>query len=463
MNAPPVLLGDDEMQRFIRDGYIELHPEFPCGFHAEICSKLDSLFSEWGNPYNNVLPCLPELADVFSHPVVDGALCSILGHDYYLHLHRHVHDWHPGSDAQSLHKDSLCNSRNAVDENRRHHRTRWAMAFYYPQDTPLEMGPTAIFPRSQYLNGDRPEGVEEIPLTGKPGSVIIVHYDLLHKATRHAADALRYMVKFLFTRMTEPEVPSWDCLGGAWIDEEDPQNCIWRHVWDWHCGTTNGSPRGIGSSVADLAGRLGSKAEVEALQASYELGLRGEEAVPVLLDALRSPSEDVRRNAAYAFTGMGATEASILMDTAADTPADVRARLYDVLGDMGLCAEPAVGGLISALEDDCDDARSRAAEALGTAGQRCDGLAAPLAERLEKDRNEEVRRNAALSLSRLGPRARGSERALEKGTRDESHYVRGYSVNALDRMETRESRDVLVRQLQTVRWDWDTPGRRTRA
>ena len=81
--------------------------------------------------------------------MVHGALHSILGPDYYLHLHRHVHDNPPGSKGQNLHKDSLYNSRYAVDEKRRHHRTRWLMLFYYPQDTPVELGPTAILPRSQ--------------------------------------------------------------------------------------------------------------------------------------------------------------------------------------------------------------------------------------------------------------------------------------------------------------------------
>ena len=38
-----------------------------------------------------------------------------------------------------MHQDSYEN-----DQNVRHHRTRWAMAFYYPQDVPRELGPTAV-------------------------------------------------------------------------------------------------------------------------------------------------------------------------------------------------------------------------------------------------------------------------------------------------------------------------------
>src|SRR5436190_20111962 len=151
------------MRRFIIDGYLVLQPDFPAGFHEKTYHQIEEVVAG-GNPRNNLLPRVPGLQQVFDHPVVHGALWSILGPDYYLHLHRHVHDNPPGSKGQNLHKDSLYNSRFAVDDKRRHHHTRWAMLFYYPQDTPLELGPTAIMPRSRYLNTQPPPGGEELPL-----------------------------------------------------------------------------------------------------------------------------------------------------------------------------------------------------------------------------------------------------------------------------------------------------------
>ena len=139
MTASPLLLDDAAMRRFITDGYVVLRPEFPREFHDRIYHQIESVLAEGNNPRNNLLPRVPELTQVFDHPEVHGAMQSILGPDYYLHLHRHVHDNQPGSKGQSLHKDSLYNSRWAVDEKRRHHHTRWAMLFYYPQDTPVEL------------------------------------------------------------------------------------------------------------------------------------------------------------------------------------------------------------------------------------------------------------------------------------------------------------------------------------
>ena len=89
--------------------------------------------------------------------------------------------------------------------NVRHHRSRWAMAFYYPQDVTMEMGPTAILPASQYYDSaEQAHRRAELPLCGSSGTVTVVHYDLWHRAMANVSDRHRYMVKFLFTRMSEP-------------------------------------------------------------------------------------------------------------------------------------------------------------------------------------------------------------------------------------------------------------------
>ena len=430
-----------------------LRPDFSGAFHERVYEQLAKVIANGGNPGNNVLPRVPELQQVLDHPKVHGALHSILGPDYYLHLHRHVHDNHPGSKGQNLHKDSLYNSRYAVDEKRRHHRTRWLMLFYYPQDTPLELGPTAILPRSQYLNVQRPEGVEEVPLCGEAGTVVLVHYDLLHRGTPNTADKTRYMAKFLFTRMTEPDSPAWDHRDPAWIPTNDPQDAIWRHLWNWHRGAADSREPTTALSVSALSDRLREEAEIVGLSAAYELGARGTEAVPALIDALHEEAEAVPRNAAYAFNRIGPLAVPALLEAARNEDARVRARVLDILGDMGPVAADAVPHLIDRLEDDAEDPRRRAAEALGTAGQGSSHLAGPLGELLRNDPSGEVRRNAALSLARLGPNAAAAVPALAQGMMDDNHYVRGFSVYALSRIGTPEATQALVKHLQTMRWD----------
>jgi hypothetical protein len=57
----------------------------------------------------------------------------------------------------------MYNSRFAVDARRRQHRTRMCMLMYFPQDTPLALGPTAIMPRSQFLLHAPPGGADSNP------------------------------------------------------------------------------------------------------------------------------------------------------------------------------------------------------------------------------------------------------------------------------------------------------------
>ena len=154
------LLNDDHVQSFLRDGYIVVDADMPAGFHAQIYRQVDDLFKTEGNPGNNILPCVPDLHEVLARPAVAGALMSLLGPNYLLHPHRHCHHNVPGSKEQLMHQDSY-----EADQNVRHHRLRWLMALYYPQDVDGQIGPSSIVPRTQYLTAEDQHGSpDELPL-----------------------------------------------------------------------------------------------------------------------------------------------------------------------------------------------------------------------------------------------------------------------------------------------------------
>jgi ectoine hydroxylase-related dioxygenase (phytanoyl-CoA dioxygenase family) len=49
------------------------------------------------------------------------------------------------------------------------------------------------------------------------GSVVLMHYDLLHRASANVSkDKRRFMFKFQFVRMSYPSAPSWDCQDRIW-------------------------------------------------------------------------------------------------------------------------------------------------------------------------------------------------------------------------------------------------------
>ncbi len=448
---PVQLLDDQAMQKFIREGYISVKVDFPKNFHNALYKDTEELFASVGNPGNNLLPRLPKIQRIFDHPAVHGALISILGPDYYLHPHRHCHENLPNSNEQGMHKDSLHNSRFAVDDHHRHHHTRWAMAFYYPQNSPVEIGPTAIWPGSQYYNTHPPfDKADELALTGEAGTVAIVHYDVFHRKMLNSSDKNRYMMKFLFTRMSEPIKPSWDYKGLDWTVSNNPQEQIWQHLWNWHLGEQNSHQSVIEPSI-ELSRRLGSDQEATAVNAAYKLGHLGKSGLDSLVEATISENEVACRNAMYGFSTSGILATPLLTKLLDHKEAKVRARVADTLGDLGLKAKSALPTLFEKLTDDNEKVRHHVAEALGTIASDSQVAVEPLIQPLT-DKNDLVRRNAALSLARIGQHNSPAIPALTEALNDSNHFVRAFSIQALERNQTEEAMTVLLDHLRTVRW-----------
>jgi ectoine hydroxylase-related dioxygenase (phytanoyl-CoA dioxygenase family) len=98
----------------------------------------------------------------------------------------------------------------------RHHQLKTVLAMYYPQDITADMGPTVLMPGSHFRNAptDRMATYanlrDQVVVTAKAGTVAITHYDIWHAASRNSSQKTRYMLKFLFNRMSEPAAPSWN-------------------------------------------------------------------------------------------------------------------------------------------------------------------------------------------------------------------------------------------------------------
>lgn len=199
-----VLLNDEQVMDFIIQGYFMAQTNLPAGFHAAIDGRLSELKE---NPGNGILDAVTELHRVFQDPLVRGALVSLLGPDMEMSEHRHWHTIPPGRGSQGWHQDGL---------NQRHHQTRVVLALYYPHDVTIEMGPTVIVPGTHLRNcpTDRMASYANIRgqkvLTVQAGAVAITHYDLWHAGSRNRSGRTRHMLKFLFSRKSEPDFPNWN-------------------------------------------------------------------------------------------------------------------------------------------------------------------------------------------------------------------------------------------------------------
>ena len=443
------LLSDAQLRYFIVNGFVTVTTQLPVQFHDAVYEKTVTVFDKEGNPGNNLLPRIPEIQKIFDDPNVSGALTSLLGPDYYMQPHRHPHYNPPGSGGQGMHQDG---------GKRWSHHTRRLLVFYYPQDTPVELGPTGVVPMSHYYSTREGAGVSpEQPIVGKAGTVAFANYDLWHRAMPNSSQKRRYMMKFLYARMSEPEAPTWANRETAWangtpVGPPEHQE-MFRHLWHWHRGVEdNGTHKtSNGESLSGLISALNSTTESTGLQAAYAVPQFGEKAVPALVRCLQDEPEMIRRNACYALNAVGTPAVEALREALTDSCEYVRDNAAEALGDLGNKAKSAVPALVEVLTDESGSVRSHTIEALGTTSQSS-SIAVPGLVKALADENDGIRRNAVFALARLGENAADAVDGLGNVLFDRNRYVRGDAVHALYRIGTPEAKAVLLHHLETTRW-----------
>ncbi len=468
------LLNPGEIRDFIVNGYIQIQADFPTDLHGSIYQQIEEVLAKEGNPGNNLLPRIPDIQRVFEHPKVCGALTSLLGPDYLMHPHRYCHLNSPGSDGQTWHKDDY-----VFDQKVRHHRFRWVMAFYYPQDTTEDMGPTGVLPGKQYYNTvsdtNPTQSTEQAKaLCGEAGTVTIVNFDSWHRAIANRSDKKRYMLKFQFTRMGEPSQPLQGNGSTNWQSADDDRHQgLSRHVWNWLSQSNGEDSMHIASdengSMSQLIAGLQDTNESVRLNSAYALGGMGESVVPALMRALRAEAEvlaekNVAKTAAnpqggnpaelyssQALTEVGQSSVPALISALADASWPTRAAAADTLGNLGSLAEEAVPGLIQGLRDESSWVRRNAAEALGTVAAPAEDIAPALIQ-VSSDSEMLVRLNAVMALAKIGQSTDGIVPTLAGRLSDEDRYVRFYAAAVLRQIGTPEAQNALWDDLLTSRW-----------
>ncbi len=293
---------------------------------------------------------------------------------------------------------------------------------------------------------------DELALVGEAGTVAIVNFDIFHRQMCNHSEKTRYMMKFLFARMSEPTRPSWNYQGAKWQESDDLQELTWRYLWHWHLGEQNGEGWDTPSeTIVELTDLLGSDQEVVGIQAAYKLGNLDQKGLEPLIEATTGNDPVTCRNAIYGFIRMGQLAVPTLVDLLSYDRADIRARAADTLCDLGLKARSSLPALIECLGDQNDQARYHTAGAIGTVAPDQGVAIEPLAKAL-KDEVDLVRRNAALSLARIGQQATQAVSALTEALTDSDHLVRAFSVQALERNGTPQAMAALLDHLRVARW-----------
>ena len=471
----PIALTDEQLTHFVAAGYLPLESSLPASYHRLIFERFNEIQQSYGHFGNNLLPLVPELGELFDDPVVKGALQTVLGKEYSMHPHRALHANPPGSPEQSFHKDSYWGYVRRV----RNHRPWWVMIMYFPQSTPVRKGPTAVMRGSQHLNQHPGSYCKPASISGKAGSLVLIHYDIWHRKMLNQTDLNRYMFKFEFTRLNPPVA----CDRGPWQpltrNIKPDLTPVWKSVWDWLTGRTALQATSQAQSVQALFSELGSQDEWRGIRASYELSQCGKMALQPLLDALNTNrrgydekrrysdngslwrDDAVARNAAHGLVNMGRPAVKGLLDVLVNGGARARKHAAFALGEIGHMS--ATSGLVDSLRDAEVHVRVAAMEALGLLDCTAAGLDAMLAAL--HDPASEVRFDAALSLMRATTKTSETLRArcvapLGAALYDTNRYVSGYAAEALERIGSKAALAELLPFLRTSRWCAHTDNQR---
>lgn len=476
------MLTDEQIVQFITDGYLVLQNELPNERHQKVMSQIHSVLMEEGNPGNNILPRVPDIQAFFETPVVKGALTGILGPDYYMHPHRHCHYNQPANQNPGgglWHKDGYWSTM-------RSHRPWWAMMFYYTQDITKELGPTAVMPGSQYNEHFPGDDKPFLLPTGPAGTMVLVHFDLWHKASLNTSNQDRYMLKFQFARLEAPTSPNWVHENKAFQVSagrtDETLLPIWLDVWNWLKGGSPEEGERTDTTLVDRKEALRLKElaagdeENLALNAVYTLGRSGAAGVRELLNIMRSGSAEASVRATYGCIAAGEAAVEGLIELLDHSDCERRALACFALGMVGSPKERVVPALVLALSDEHAQVERQAAEALGfiqaISSEAVSSIAHTLVKALELEEKEQANDNwphqgyiankigysAALTLLRTGKFGEAYEviSALTAALDSKDRYVRAYAFEALTFLRTEEAVEVLLRYYRTARWCPDT-------
>ena len=492
-------LSNAQLRAFLRDGYVVLQPQdLDAAFHAALfdaaCQVHDEARAIGGDSLHlqvigdNLRARIPLLERLLRCPAVRGALNSVLGDGHLLHPHHFVHE--ASTYDQSFHQDG-----NLPWNDRAHYRTHrpnWAMLFYYPQPVTLASGPTEVLPGSQYwtTNFEKPDGtwhrgdavdkklrgeelnngdlaardrrlakvVESLGIAGieprkielPAGSVVLAHYDLMHRGTRKDAafDGRRFMYKFYYLRTRDPVASTGSLPNLLPAGERSATSNIVETIWHWLNGDGSWQPEV--AATDQVAGVQAADAEDERVRLAYEIGwlARCDGAILNQLGRLLTVEDEaVRRSVAYAAGIVGQASESIVLAALSNEDARVRRVAAYAAGEARLATQPAIGALFGCLEGDPDDlARSNAAYALGNIARVPDAavsaarLLARLDPAVEPDntanggmRRSTVRVNILYALCNMQLEDAELATLAETGLGDHDRYVQGLAVALLER------------------------------
>lgn len=144
----------------------------PVGVHEQTLYILQNAWRSESWPHHLVPTA------ILNDPVVLEAVKVLLGPNAEADVCRHVHENDSPEDGP-WHQDDYDGDPWPEGD--------WAILFYFPQNTPAEMGGTGILADGQEVKG-----------AGPAGTCLLARGDVMHRARANTTGRQRYMLKYLF-------------------------------------------------------------------------------------------------------------------------------------------------------------------------------------------------------------------------------------------------------------------------
>ncbi len=212
-NCNPTLT-DTQVLEFCKNGFLMLEGVVPDEINRRTYDYLE------GNTHYEPTAILQEdwfIDNVILNPHAAGAVRSLLGRDFGIPILMSNHRVQCPVGAQNWHRDG--GSKHGPE-------LHYLQVFYYPQDCPLEWGPTALLPGSHFLFSlasymGHYGNIRGTYYSAAPaGSIFITVYSIWHRRSASTAHGIRNMLKYNYWRTVPPQrdwmiEPDFDFTRGA--------------------------------------------------------------------------------------------------------------------------------------------------------------------------------------------------------------------------------------------------------
>ena len=139
------------------------------------------------------------LEHVLLHPQLTGVMRSLLGRNVGLPVLASHHGTECPQPAQGWHQDA---------DHIFGPELNFVEVFYFPQDTPAELGPTELVPGTHIAPTQRQSDQGGVLCEGPAGTLGIHHQSILHRRGESTAAGTRHMLKYNYWR-TAPPARDW--------------------------------------------------------------------------------------------------------------------------------------------------------------------------------------------------------------------------------------------------------------